>query len=884
MFKRFLSLGIILTILVTFTGCQLFGKKPADTTTTPITTTKQATTTTTEQSVVLNTPKNVEIVYDYVIWDAVENAEAYLVTVNGESYHTESTNFDLAKLLLPDGEYTITVKAVKGTSQSAASATVTYDLNRTERKAALLSRVLSIVNPNYTPDLDKEDFDSPIEYGNYRKTLRYAEIYIDIVNESRVNFNDALETVQLLNTMLNVPPEDFADFQAVVERIAGFGFTSRDIAKLLIEIYSGISDEQLAYFDEQIAIYEEEIESYEQFITDYLASEYYDTLFNKLTSYTPEYNVDFMISCMLIGNYDNYLFETLFKDIASYIQMTEGDIANYIYRYDYSKNTKTLRRIEEIALEIYSNAYLANDQELFNFTFNNKEYMYDLWTVVYYRNLSYITNKELDEVENHKQIISSLKTLIDTDEEALLDTIEVVVNFLVDVYSGLDAELVYSILTALEVGLTDLQEIFIIKDELAHIFLEALPSVEEFETFYILVNTLTSMMYGVDDLLNTELINEFATLAHYGLKLELQLLLELDYETFTTIISLADNINETECGEIKGDYYCTSKFNPDNFISLILEVEEFLSNFSVKYASDIDSLTSVLTDDFEDRIFNVIQELLYTVLQNEAEEYFEISKVELDILFADRPYYTAAIKLLLGLGYDSFEHFINTEGKIILDYYQFIEVVMKESDLTALQTTLNTLLKDIVEYNGVIFDQLTLDDFTILVKGLAKYAKLYVLVSSGDITNTNNQLDALIDEKAPILAQILKELIAFEISFANNLSNFGITLIEFTNPDLFLEDNLVRDVIKVLANTLTEEQEAALLDAVELFYTEILTDEFLVELFGLEELPILEEIEGMITAYIDIIHEIANFDFNNLTSEQYEFYRQFLESLVIQTN
>lgn len=194
-------------MLFTFAGCQLFKSKTTtkDTTTTQITTTTNQTTTT-QQPVIIDAPTNVQISYDIVSWSPVSNAEEYLVIVNNSSsYRTEATSFDLAKLQLPDGSYTIAIKAVKGSTQSQPSTTVTYVLNRVERKAHLIERILPIFDPSYTPDMNVGYFDDPYEYANYLKILTIVETYVDVVVESKVNFNDSIEVVEILFNMFKVP-------------------------------------------------------------------------------------------------------------------------------------------------------------------------------------------------------------------------------------------------------------------------------------------------------------------------------------------------------------------------------------------------------------------------------------------------------------------------------------------------------------------------------------------------------------------------------------------------------------------------------------------------------------------------------------------------------
>lgn len=868
-------------MLFTFAGCQLFKSKTTtkDTTTTQITTTTNQATTT-QQPVIIDAPTNVQISYDIVSWSPVSNAEEYLVIVNNSSsYRTEATSFDLAKLQLPDGSYTIAIKAVKGSTQSQPSTTVTYVLNRVERKAHLIERILPIFDPSYTPDMNVGYFDDPYEYANYLKILTIVETYVDVVVESKVNFNDSIEVVDILFNMFKVPPKDFTQLQTAINEVFAFGFTTNDLASLLVNIYYNLGNNQVASYDRLITKYESDLKFFDQQVQYFLNTLENSIIYNKISTYVSPYSAERIIYNLVSGKFDPNTIRSIFDNISFHILFNNGNMDNYEYLYYYENDdSELLRDIEEVLLETFYSAYVANDLDFIYNIYN----LQDLWNAIHFGRQVYVLNKVLENNYMQKEVIETTLNLIDTDKDAVIAAVEVVVNYAVAIFNSFDADLVNSIIIAIDEGLANPNEIFIIKDELVHIFLNSLPTIEEFETFYRLINVLALMAFDVDNFLSEDFINDFATLTYYVSKLELQLLLEIDLETFATITDLVQNITTYECYEDEDDYYCYSKINPETVIDIILVVDSFLKDFALKYNADISQLEGILASDFEERILNVIYKFArYYIESLDESENIENLITELDILFADLPYYIDAIKLLIDLGYDSYEQFISTEGKILIDYYQLVDTLMNDGlYLEHIVNYINTLIKDLNIYYKAIIENLSEEELTILTKAISKYYKTSTLrFVTENLQEINALLDSIIENTTPYIVNVLNELIKIEGSVMDNLSEQGISFDLGTDPYLTLEDDVIIDVIKVLSLTFTEDQEESLLNALADFYTNVLTAEENKEVFGLDVIITQEEFLGIFIGNIVAIHEIASFDFNNLTPEQYEIYWNFLENL-----
>jgi len=86
----------------------------------------------------LPAPTNVQINENSVLmWDAVENAKGYKVSVDGTEYDTTTTSYDLSKLNLPVGIHTIKVKALSDSDKlkdSPYSESIKYEITESGPK------------------------------------------------------------------------------------------------------------------------------------------------------------------------------------------------------------------------------------------------------------------------------------------------------------------------------------------------------------------------------------------------------------------------------------------------------------------------------------------------------------------------------------------------------------------------------------------------------------------------------------------------------------------------------------------------------------------------------------------------------------------------------
>lgn len=78
------------------------------------------------ESSTLGKPNNLKIAEHTLTWDAVKDAESYVVIINNQEYTVTTTTFDLSTLNLGNGTYSVYVVAKKGATLSMPSTSVNY--------------------------------------------------------------------------------------------------------------------------------------------------------------------------------------------------------------------------------------------------------------------------------------------------------------------------------------------------------------------------------------------------------------------------------------------------------------------------------------------------------------------------------------------------------------------------------------------------------------------------------------------------------------------------------------------------------------------------------------------------------------------------------------
>lgn len=142
--------------------------------------------------VTIEVPTNVSINGDILSWDAVEDADSYIVYIDTLSIDVDETTFNLASEPMSVGEHMISVVAVKGESISLPSTVLTYTVVILANPAIIVSAIIEDFDSTYEPGLNQSDFSNEWDYENYLAALEIAQAYADAAANVRMTEANAI--------------------------------------------------------------------------------------------------------------------------------------------------------------------------------------------------------------------------------------------------------------------------------------------------------------------------------------------------------------------------------------------------------------------------------------------------------------------------------------------------------------------------------------------------------------------------------------------------------------------------------------------------------------------------------------------------------------------
>lgn len=805
--KKLGSLVVLTLVLVTLVGC--FGGK------------KQ-----------ISGPKNVTIKNHLLTWEQDEQVDKYIIKIDDLQAEVTGKQYDLTKFDLLAGEYQVSIIAVKGKSQSNG-VKIAYQIQAlsSDDVFEIQSAIMKMINPNFTLDLNADDFADEMQYQQYQIIKTFAEVFTHTWNKFGLEKEQALTFIQDGAKLLTLTPgnktssmTNLLSFMKQLE--ANYGLTGYRLGYLMVKLADPVLSLTVMNYEHHIAIGEARREMDYNSISTIINSTEYKTFINTLNNYLND--TELLILRQIIESSRMRLSGLSSEDILNY----NGE--NY--------PQEVLIFIELIS-KVYATAYAGGDQQTVELLEDDNTYnlLHTLSGHFYsYEHLS----KQFVSNSIRKDELADLHAVIVRDQKDLIPSMEVALNYAIKVISTLDLNKFVPLLGA-NANLTP-QAIMMMKDEIVRVLQAAMPSMDEYRKigklyelvlYYITKDPQSYQDYMVDDLYYLQVIG-------------LDLLKHIDATTIQKIFNLK-NVSEKDIVK--------------TVVELIVHLDSLWKNVDHGHQDMIDSMRDHAPM-YEQLMGKVMLKTLYYYLDGTNLPIDTWNQMQY-IYEKQFNLYPELLKIGKRLGQDVYDLFIETEGQFFIEVYDLLYMLQAGRVGEIEPQNLAGLLSGILSYYDVTLANMTLDEWTTLVQYIS-----YQLMSNL-LLGTNVNLEVYyqaIDHIAPKLATVAMKLTEVVEKVIREFEQQGylIYVIGATDPM-----EVIYYFVLTLDQVFTNSFEQEFISAIKILFREVLSEPTLTTLLGINP----TDADALQTVFINTLgtifselHRIADKEYESLTPADFE--------------
>lgn len=755
-----------------------------------------------------DTPKNVVILDGNVSWDSVSNATGYLVFVNNKKYPVETTNFNLIEINLAVGRHEVYIKAVNGKIESVEnSLSVYYTVESTSIEGEV-------------PDAPKNlaVSDDAVSW----ESAKHATGYLVFVNEEEYFVDSttfSLKGFYLEDGVYSIYVKSVKDKTESKEASETVKYTvDRTLARE--EVYKKL----LKFSNEKFVPNMTE----EDFDDEWWEYEYYQQ------AVKANGKLSITLTAAGLGVDELATIEETIENIEALNMDQKGSMVLLKAEIDKFRNMGITAN--QLAYVLYSYATLMIEMQIDE-------------------NLEYLEPEDLE-------MLTSMQELLVDEKQAFISGILSTVNFMYDLYDGVQATMLNSIENIMQNEEFNVTEFVILKNEIVAMLTTTMPTVQDFENMYSISGMISGEFLGLEKTDWDSLVQGSAIMSRNAMTIELLLLASIDVTTVNEIKEIVDQINEAEMFEY----------------GLLLDLGEYFINyideFFVQNQAVIDALPELNQEAIKAEIYIILEKVVLKVMELELyEEDYTYYSTYVERFFNNIADFEAALDLIVENGEDELRYFIEKQG-IILEffltgYYPEIELITGAEIIE--------YFNQLLELNKLIVGQHQKSDIETILNGLKIPMELFFK----EALELDRAFDASVEINVmlPYMATVLSNVIVLESELFAYIDDHNI--IEAINAikDLSeIEDinneekiQIAEILITNLSLFFTEERENMIIETITIMMDNIMSRDIILDNTGITIVEIAEEKTNLINEFNLIIEELdrlAAFDFNNLTLEQ----------------
>ncbi|MBE0700903.1 MAG: fibronectin type III domain-containing protein [Acholeplasmataceae bacterium] len=514
---------------------------------------------------------------------------------------------------------------------------------------------------------------------------------------------------------------------------------------------------------------------------------------------------------------------------------------------------------------------------LSDFGMDNEDFAYVLM------NIGMALMSVSDEFE-YNPSMALIYVLMLQEPEMFLDSLAFVLGYFESIFDGV-SPLMMSLLDdlMLEDGL-NMEEIFILKDEVATLLLETMPTAQEMSNLYL---TLMYVIGAVSDADPAELVDhaEFlGDLSFITMNIYLNLIADVDQQTVEDIMLIVDEMiipgewvegsyyDEWDEQWYNYGYYERDQTDPKKVVELMVYIGLYLHGFIIEQQVLFDDLEALMGGESAEAMFMMIVDVIKAQMEMgmEPEEYAMFEGI-FDELIVDLPNILAGLDVLKGIGANLIQEFLENEGAFFID---LIDLVMSGMDMENPElfiSQIQNLFGQFVQYNAAIIVELDQPALEKLIRMVRVPISATTMMWGFDAIE---DFDLLFESLVVPVSTVFSNFITLEMALLDVIDAMNIQILLFESGWMLSEQEAFLGLaVLVLDELLTVDNEALIFDTLTLILDDIFSIETVLEMTGQTELEISDfyalvvlQLETLFTE----IHLISTFDFADLSLEEYE--------------
>jgi hypothetical protein len=806
-------------------------------------------------------------------WQAVANATGYQIIVNGTvSTTTTLTSFDLSTLNLAAGSYAITVKATTGTVLSQASAPRNYTVISVENREIVYANLLKAVNPSYVPNMVKTDFVNDFEYDQYVRMETMVNLYLDVAISEGM---DANQMVDMMGFMVGLPAKFENPRPSLLkeefDKLGAYGMSPQVFASFVLTLGNEALGIALEGMEADRVHYEEELATKQAEIVTFTSSAAFVTMQTSIQAHVSLQ--DQLLFASFLMNIEFIDVSRVINASRDYMNARYWEYSPYLDYYYYGDETD---QYIDLFIRVMEHAYQNNDTAFINSVMSYYPSLFDpLWDIYYkLSDVSYYKDR-IDEINTQVEMIEMIIDMLENESEYVRTIIEEVGTYIQTVYQAIPDTLIDDIEDLLSSGELSIEEVLILKDEIASILIETVPAETSFEIFYETLITLAGSMFGYN--VNTLVghADTIAKLQRNSTLLSLEFILSIDITTVNDVQAIVDGmVTEGYYDEFEQIYY-EGYTDPTKVVELVLYVLTYLDNFLTEQATLVSAIEAIDVTPMVVDFVGFAVSIAKAQLEDELDPaMFDQVSALLDEVVIQIPNYIEFYEMVYAMDKALIQHLIETEGAMLFDLVEFIEAEEKNPEMVL--NFIELMIDHVMDYRGLIRSDVDLEFVTAWVN-LMKLPIQVACIQGG----IDDDCDDIFEDIKPYIIEVMMNVLELEETLMAELDGVTNVYAQINAWGVEFETGLMIHVIISLDHVL--DQKRALIDeTIAIVIDDILGNTDLQALLQIDA-AMLIEIEANITDSIDHIDaeadRIAGYVFNNLTPEQlddiHEFFSMF---------